>query len=232
MERDGVFGNHGVGYGENPLNRAGKDDEHTHHDRLDRCASCGTCSFVAARMRRRIVSCETPYAAATVRRGSFCSTTCCMISGQCSVGRPYVGCFGPGRRLLTIGGGLTSYAPSWASTSWTLRYSVPAGARKRYKIGDSVVETRRFRSVPRADPGCPSRPGSVSCSSHPASAHVRFSPLQRGQLQAPLFQQWVYCFPSSSLWFPPPRHQATCNSSPSSSSYLVGSGTNKQDRIW
>ena len=145
MERDGVFGNHGVGYGENPLNRAGKDDEHTHHDRLDRCASCGTCSFVAARMRRRIVSCETPYAAATVRRGSFCSTTCCMISGQCSVGRPYVGCFGPGRRLLTIGGGLTSYAPSWASTSWTLRYSLPAGARKRYKIGDSVVETRRFR---------------------------------------------------------------------------------------
>jgi uncharacterized membrane protein len=29
--------------------------------------------------------------------------------------------------------------------SWTLRYSLPDGARKRYKIGDSVAETRRFR---------------------------------------------------------------------------------------
>jgi len=55
-----------------------------------------------------------------------------MISGQCSAGIPYLGCLGPGRRLPTIGGGLTSCASSWASTSWTLRYSLPDGARKRY----------------------------------------------------------------------------------------------------
>jgi len=162
MERDGVFGNHGIGSGENPfLNRAGKDDEHTHHDRFDHCASYCTCSFVAARMRRRTVSCETPYAAATVRSGSFCSTTRCMISGHCSVGIPYLGCFGPGRRLLTIGGGLASWVSSWASNCWTLRYNIPKGAKKRYKIGDSVVETRRFRSVPRSCPRPERRLGQV-----------------------------------------------------------------------
>ena len=83
------------------------------------------------RMMRRIVSCETPYD----ERSSASVEWKDRIWGV----------FDPGRRLLTIGGGLTSYAPSWASTSWTLRYSLPAGARKRYKIGDSVVETRRFR---------------------------------------------------------------------------------------
>jgi hypothetical protein len=51
---------------------------------------------------RRIVSCETPYSCATARSGSLFSTTRCMISGQSSVGIPYLGCFGPGRRLLTI----------------------------------------------------------------------------------------------------------------------------------
>ena len=58
------------------------------------------------------------------------------------------------------------------------------------KIGDRGTETRRFRSVPRLDPGLLLHPGSCSFSSHPGSATVRFSPLQRGQLQAPLFQEW------------------------------------------
>jgi len=44
---------------------------------------------------------------------------------------PYFGCFGPGRRLPTSGGGLASCASSSASNCWTLRYSLPAGARKR-----------------------------------------------------------------------------------------------------
>ncbi len=51
-------------------------------------------------MRRRIVSWETPYASATVRSGSFCSTTRCTTVGHCPVGRLYAGCFGPGRRCL------------------------------------------------------------------------------------------------------------------------------------
>jgi hypothetical protein len=61
--------------------------------------------------------------------------------------------------------------------------------RHTQEVGDRGAETRRFRSVPRSDPGCRSSPGSVSFSSHPGSANVRFSPLQRGQLQAPLFQE-------------------------------------------
>ena len=77
------------GYGGDPcLNRAGKHDAHTHHDRVDRCASCCTCSFIAARMRRRIVSCETPYPAATVRSGSFCSRTRCSTVGHSEAGIP------------------------------------------------------------------------------------------------------------------------------------------------
>ena len=57
MKRDGASGSHGVGYGGDPLlNRAEKYDANTHYDRLDSCASCCTCTFVAARMRRRIVS--------------------------------------------------------------------------------------------------------------------------------------------------------------------------------
>jgi hypothetical protein len=35
------------------------------------------------------VECETPYAAAKVRSGSFCSTTRCPTVGQCSAGIPY-----------------------------------------------------------------------------------------------------------------------------------------------
>src|SRR6266480_3781488 len=49
---------------------------------------------------RRIVSYETPYAAATFRSGSFCSTTRCTTVGQWEAGRPSAGCFGPGRRCL------------------------------------------------------------------------------------------------------------------------------------
>jgi hypothetical protein len=86
------------------LNRAGKHDAPTHHDRLDSGASYCRCTFGAARMMRRIVSCETPYAAATVRSGSFRSTTRCTTVGQCSAGMPYFGCFGPGRRCLIRGG--------------------------------------------------------------------------------------------------------------------------------
>ena len=57
MKRDGASGSHGVGYGGDPfLNREEKHDANTHHDRLDRCASCCTCTFVAARRMRRIVS--------------------------------------------------------------------------------------------------------------------------------------------------------------------------------
>src|SRR2546425_13256845 len=84
-----------------------------------------------------------------------------MIIGQCSVGTPYFGCFGPGRRLPTIGGGLASWVSPCASTSCTFRYSLPAGARKRYKIGDRVAETRRFRSVPRTFPGFLLGPGNI-----------------------------------------------------------------------
>ena len=51
-------------------------------------------------MMRRIVSCETPYAAATVRSGSFFSTTRCTTVGHSEAGIPYVGRFGPGRRCL------------------------------------------------------------------------------------------------------------------------------------
>src|SRR5207244_10556504 len=113
-----------VGSGENPfLNRAGKHDEHTYHDRLDRCASCCTCSFVAARMMRRIFSCETPYAAATVRSGSFCSTTRCTTVGQCLAGIPYVGCLGPGRRFLIRVGLLLWKILSFIRRGCTLRSS-------------------------------------------------------------------------------------------------------------
>src|SRR6266699_2688984 len=98
---------------------------------------------------RRIVSCKTPYAAATVRSGSFISTTRCTTVGHWEVGIPYAGCFGPGRRLPTMGRGLVSCVSSWASTSCTLRYSFPDGARKREKIGDRGAETRRFRPYHR-----------------------------------------------------------------------------------
>ena len=94
---------------------------------------------------RRIVSCETPQAAATMRSGSFCSTTRCTTVGHSEAGRPYAGCFGPGRMcLITTGGVLPSAVSSSASRRRTLRYSFPDGARKREKIGDRVVETRRF----------------------------------------------------------------------------------------
>jgi hypothetical protein len=69
-------------------------------------------SCLCRRNSTRTVTLLAVHAADTVRRGSFCPTTRCMISGQCSVGIPYVGCFGPGRRLPTIGGGLTSCASS------------------------------------------------------------------------------------------------------------------------
>jgi len=42
-------------------------------------------------MMRRIVSCETPYAAATVRSDSFCSTKRCTTVGHSEAGIPYVG---------------------------------------------------------------------------------------------------------------------------------------------
>src|SRR6266566_6726996 len=101
-------------------------------------------------MMRRIVSCETPYAAATVRSGSFCSTTRCTTIGQWEAGRPSAGCFGPGRRcLITAGGELASAVSSSASRRCTLRYSLPDGARKREKIGDRGTETRRFRPYHR-----------------------------------------------------------------------------------
>jgi len=127
------------------LNWEGKHDAHTHHDRLYSCASYCRCTFVAARMMRRIVSCETPYASATMRSGSFRSTTRCTTVGQCSAGMPYFGCFGPGRRCLIRGGLLLWKSSSSARRCCTLRYSFPDGVRKRYKIGDRVAETRRFR---------------------------------------------------------------------------------------
>jgi uncharacterized membrane protein len=40
---------------------------------------------------------------------------------------------------------MASWVSSWASNCCTLRYSVPDGARKRYKIGDRELDTRRFR---------------------------------------------------------------------------------------
>jgi hypothetical protein len=65
---------------------------------------------------RRIVSWETPEAAATVRSGSFCSTTRCRTVGHSEAGRPSAGRFGPGRRcLITAGGGLPSADSSEAS---------------------------------------------------------------------------------------------------------------------
>jgi hypothetical protein len=78
----------------------------------ERYASCCPCGFSTESKRRRIVSCETPYASATFRRGSFCSTTRCSTTGQCSVGRASFGCFGPGRRLPTTGGGVASAVSS------------------------------------------------------------------------------------------------------------------------
>jgi hypothetical protein len=67
-------------------------------------------------MMRRIVSCETPEAAATRRSGSFCSTTRCSTVSHSEAGRPYAGRFGPRRRdLITAGGGLPSVVSSSAS---------------------------------------------------------------------------------------------------------------------
>ena len=113
MQRDVASGNHSVGYVRYPFwNREGKHDANTHHDRWYSCASCCTCSFVAARMRRRIVSCETPYAAATVRSGSFFSTTRCTTVGQWEAGIPYAGCFGPARQCFITTGGVLPAAVS------------------------------------------------------------------------------------------------------------------------
>jgi len=147
MKRDAASGSHGVGYRGHPfLNRAGKHDANTHHDRLDWCASCCTCSFVASRMRRRIVSWEAPYSAATVRSGSLCSRTRCSTVDHSEAGILWAGCFGPGRRcFITTGGVLPAAVSSSASRCWTFWYSLPDGARKRYKIGDSVADSRRFR---------------------------------------------------------------------------------------
>ena len=51
--------------------------------------------------------------------------------------------FGPGRRCVsTTGGTATS-----ARTCWSFKYRVDEGNWKRYKISDSVVVARRFRST-------------------------------------------------------------------------------------
>ena len=91
---------------------------------------------------------------ATVRSGSLFSTTRCMIIGQRSVGIPYFGCFGPGRRLLTIGGGLASWVSSCASKCCTLRYNVPDRDKEevenwRQRIRHPSVPVRSFQFAPQ-----------------------------------------------------------------------------------
>src|SRR5690242_3333013 len=64
---------------------------------------CFLLSTLLMDMMRRIVSYETPYVAAMSWRDSLCSITRCIITGHCSAGIPYIGCFGPGRRCLIRG---------------------------------------------------------------------------------------------------------------------------------
>ena len=51
--------------------------------------------------------------------------------------------FGPGRRCVSMTRGI----PISEMTIWSLRESVEVGNWKRYKIGDSEVDARRFRST-------------------------------------------------------------------------------------
>jgi len=55
-------------------------------------------------------------------------------------GKPFTG-----RRCLITAGGLPAAGSSSASRRCSLWYRIPAGARKRGKIGDRGAETRRFR---------------------------------------------------------------------------------------
>src|SRR5450755_1825024 len=69
-----------------------------------------------------------------------CNTFCHSEEGM-----PYASFRGPGRRCFSITGGLTFL--SSARRCWSFWYSLLVGIWKRYKIGDSVLDARRFRST-------------------------------------------------------------------------------------
>ena len=107
---------------------------------------------------RRIVSCETPNAAAMVRSNSFFPVIRCTTAIHWEAGIPYIGCFGPGRRCLITGGWLRCFIRSLVGAVPFDTVSQTGRGRGRTLATENSTP-RRFRHIafsPDASRLCPS----------------------------------------------------------------------------